>query len=190
MEGRAADEEALAFLHGLAEGVEAFDGEELRGGVDVVVLRAAALFPVERGVGLVGVAFLLGHGCGQHVGVVFLVDDKVAELVLLQQAWGQLIELEAAAAFPVLRLADAALVGAVGDHLQARIAVGVGVVAQLNADISPAHLLRHGRRGARTEETVENEVAGVAAQCEDTLYKAFWFGSFKNIIYIKSYLNF
>ena len=84
LEGGAADEKAFALLHGLADGIEALDGEELRGGVDVVVLRTATLFPIECRVGLVGVAFLLGHGCGKHVGVVFLVDDEVAELVFLQ----------------------------------------------------------------------------------------------------------
>ena len=67
LEGGAADEEAFVLLHGFADGIETLHGEELGGGVDVVVLRTLTLLPVEGAVWLIGVAFLFRHRCGKHV---------------------------------------------------------------------------------------------------------------------------
>ena len=110
LEGCAADKEAFALLHCLADSIEAFHRQKLRRGVYIVVFRTLSLLPVEGCVGLVGVSLLLGHCCGKHIGIVFFVDDEVAKPVFLQQTWCQLVEFEPAAAFPVLSLADAALV--------------------------------------------------------------------------------
>ena len=106
--------------------------------------------------------FQLAQRLGQHGGVVFLVDDPVAPLVLFQQRRREAVVAEAAAAFPVHGLRDAAGVFAVDDLFQARNDVRVAVLAQLHHDPAAAHLVGHRAGGAGTGEGVEDEVAGVA----------------------------
>ena len=55
-----------------------------------------------------------------------------------------------------------------------------GVLAHLNADVAAAHFVRHCRSGAGAEKGVEDEVAGVGGDMEDTLNKAFGFWSSEN----------
>ena len=118
LEGSAADKEAFAFLHCLADSIETLYCQELSSRIDVIVLRTLTLFPVECVVWLIGIALLLCHCCGKHIGVILFVDNEVAKLVFFQQTRGQFVELKAAAAFPVLCFTDAALVGAVCHHFQ------------------------------------------------------------------------
>ena len=80
--------------------------------------------------------------------VPFLVERRGAEPV----------EAKPAPALPADGLGDAALL-AFDDLAQARRAVGDGVLAHLDADVAPAHLVRNGSGGAGAEEGVEDEVA-------------------------------
>jgi hypothetical protein len=160
-ECRTADQQAAPFADFIAQGLQLFRRQALRGDVDEVVLGALAVLPVVRVAGCVGEAFQLADRCRQHFGVVVLVDDPLAPAVLLQQAGGEAVVAEAAAALANSRLADAALVLAVDDLFQARNDVRVAVLAQLDHDPAAAHLVGDGAGGAGTGEGVEDEVAGI-----------------------------
>ena len=67
------------------------------------------MLPVDGIARRIGEAFQLAHRLGQHGGVVCLVDDPVAPLVLFQKRRRETVVAETAAAFPVDRLGDAAL---------------------------------------------------------------------------------
>ena len=89
----------------------------LRRDVDEVPLGRVAVLPVDRVARRVGEAFQLADRLGQHRGVVLLVDDPVAPLVLFEQRRREPVVAEAAAALPADRLGDAAGVLAVDDLL-------------------------------------------------------------------------
>ena len=122
--------------------------------------------------------FLLPDEGGQrgkaHVGVdaAVGVEDRRA----------QAGKPEAAAALPSHRRADAALL-AIHHLLQARQAVRGGVLAHLDANPAPAHLVGDGCGGAGAEEAVENEVAGVGGDVEDALQQTFGFWGSETIIF-------
>src|SRR5687767_10796479 len=78
------------------------------------------------------------------------------------------VEAEAAAALPTHRLADAALF-AVDHLLQAWNAVGARVISDLDADITPLHLVRDRRRRARAEKGVEHQIAGSGGDRQNSL---------------------
>ena len=119
-----------------------------------------------RGVGGVqgGAGFLLPDEGGQRGKAHFGVDSAGG----VKNRRAQAGKTKAAAALPAHRRADAALLA--GYHLlQARQAVRGGVLAHLDADPAPAHLVRHGGGGAGSEEAVEDEVAGVGCKVYDAL---------------------
>jgi len=74
---------------------------------------------------------------------------------LIKDWLAQAEEAEAAAALPVDCLGDAALL-AIHHLFQARDAVGDGVLAQLNADVAPAHLVHHGNGGATIKQALRS----------------------------------
>ncbi len=78
------------------------------------------------------------------------------------------IEAKPAAALPVDAFGDAALL-AFDDFVQARDAMRDRVLAQLNADVTPPHLVRDRRRCARAEEGIEDEIAGGGGDVEDAM---------------------
>ncbi len=57
-----------------------------------------------------------------------------------------------------------------------RQAVGGGVLAHLDADPAPAHLVGDGGRGAGAEEAVEDQVAGVGGNVKNALKKTLGLG--------------
>ena len=83
--------------------------ERLRGDVDEIALGRMPVLPVDRVARRIGEALQLAQRLGQHRGVVLLVDDPVAPLVLLQQRRREPVVAETAAALPAHRLGDAAL---------------------------------------------------------------------------------
>ena len=92
-------------------------------------------------------------------------DRRVDAPLLVENRLAQPVEAEPAAALPAHRLRDAALLPL--DHLaQPRDAVRDRVLAQLDADVAPPHLVRHGRGRAGAEEGVEDQVAGVGGDVE------------------------
>ena len=66
------------------------------------------------------------------------------------------------------------------------LAAEARVLAHLDADVAPAHLVRDrgGRAGA--EEAVEHEVAGVRGDVEDALYKSLWLRCSKDHVATKN----
>ena len=96
---------------------------------------------------------------------------------------------EPAAAFPADRLRNAALL-AVHDLLQPRHAMRHRMIAQLNPDPAPPHLVRHRRRGAGTEKGVEHQVAGVAGDRDDLEEKALRFRCRKRSILLEKLEDF
>ena len=66
------------------------------------------------------------------------------------------------------------------DHLvQARHTIADGMIAHLDADIAAAHLMRDSGRGTGTQKGIENKVAGISCDLEDTLDQRFWLWCFK-----------
>ena len=118
-----------------------------------------------------GAGLLLPDEGGQRGKAHFGVDAAIG----VEDRRAQAHKAKAAAALPVHRLADAALL-AVNHLLQARQAVRGGVLAHFDADPAPAHLVRDGGRGAGAEEAVEDEVVGVGGDVQDALEQAFGFG--------------
>ncbi len=68
--------------------------------------------------------------------------------------------------------------------------MSVAVFAQLNADPSAVHLVRHCSSRARTEKRVENEIAGVGCDGENPKKEAFRFRCIKLIVAAKQGINF
>ena len=84
------------------------------------------------------------------------------------------VEAEAAAARPADALGNTALL-AVDHFVQPRRAMADGMVAHLDADISPSHFVRDGGRRAGTEERVEHEIVRVSRNLQYTRKQSFWF---------------
>ena len=94
--------------------------------------------------------------------------DPVAPLVLFQQRRRQAVVAETAAALPVDGLGDAAGVFAVDHLFQPGDDVGVAVLAQLHHDPAAAHFVGHRAGGAGAGEGVEDEVAGVGGDLNNS----------------------
>ena len=60
--------------------------------------------------------------------------------------------------------------------------MGVGVFAHFDADIAASHFMRDSRHCPRAEETIENQIAGVAGKGEYALDQSFRFWCSKNLI--------
>ena len=69
--------------------------------------------------------------------------------------------------------------------LQARQAVGEGVLAHLDADPAAAHLVSDGGGRAGAEERIEDEVARVGGDMDDALEKPFRFRSGESVLSAK-----
>lgn len=83
-----------------------------------------------------------------HVGSQVLEADLGIDLALIVEHWrSELVVAEAPTTVPADILGDAALL-AVHDHLHARHAVSVCMVAHLDADPLSVHFVGHGGRGA------------------------------------------
>ena len=87
----------------------------------------------------------------------FLVEHRRTEAIVAKPA----------TTLPADALGDTGLL-AVNDFPQTRNAMADGVLAHLDTDIPPAHLMRHRSRRAGSEEGVEDEIAGVGGDVEDT----------------------
>ena len=156
----------------------------------VAVFAADRLFPEQILVWLVVEPFMEGHSRSQHIRIIRLIDDRLVKGVLVDEGGGQLIKAVSAAAFPVPRLGDAAWVISGDDLVQAYLAVGVGMVAHLNADIPPPHFVGDGGGGAGAEEGVQNQVTGVGGNVDDALNKTFWLWRIKDVVYSKKRKDF
>ncbi len=53
---------------------------------------------------------MLRHRGGKHIGIVFLIDNKVAVFILIKKTWCKFIELEAATALPVNLFGNSCLI--------------------------------------------------------------------------------
>ena len=87
-------------------------------------------------------------------------DVRVDAVGFIKSQLAQPVEAEPAAALPAGGFGDATLL-AIHHLFKARDAVGDGVLAQLDADVTPAHLMRNSSRGSGAEKGVEHKVARV-----------------------------
>ena len=156
--------------HLVGELLELVVGQAGRGHVNEILLRGVAVLPIDRIAGRIGESLQLAQGLRKHGGIVVFVDHPVAPLVLFQQGWRQAVVTESAAPFPVDGLCDAAGILAVDDFFQAGDDVGVAVLAQLHHDPAAAHLVGDSAGGARTGERVEDELAGIGSDFNNTLH--------------------
>jgi hypothetical protein len=132
-------------------------------------LAAVAVLPVAVWARRVREAFELAQRRRQHLGVEVAVDDPLPPAVLLEQARRDTVVAEAPAALPPRGGRDAARILAVDDLLQPRNDVRVTVLAQLHHDPAAAHLVGDGAGGAGAGEGIEDEVAGVGSDVDDSL---------------------
>lgn len=65
------------------------------------MLRAVALLPIDFCVGRISEALMLCHCSSKHIGVVFLVNNEVAVLILIEKTWSKLIEPETPTTLPI-----------------------------------------------------------------------------------------
>lgn len=100
---------------------------------------------------------------------------------LIEDRWAEAIEAEAAAAFPADAFRYAALL-AFDDLVQARRAVGDGMLTHLDADVAAAHLMRDSGRGAGAEKGVENDVTWFSGDLNDSFEQFFGLGCAKRIV--------
>ena len=154
--GFAGDEQVLVFCHLTMDGVQKGCVDVAGGDEQPGVFAPFGLLPEQGIVRPVREAFVERDGCGEHVGVVGFVDDGFAEGIFIDEGWRQFIEAVAASALPAARFGDAAGVFSSDDFVQADFAVGIGVIAHLDADPSASHLLRHSGGSAGTQEGIEH----------------------------------
>ena len=166
--GAAGDGEIFVLLHSALDGVQIIAVQMAGGDEQIGLFTARGLLPEQLAVRVVGEALVEGHAGGQHVRVVIRVDDRFSEGVLVDEGGSQLVETVSAALFPFGGLGDPARVFP-GDHLvKTHFAVGVGMTAHFNADVPAAHLVGNGGGRAGAEEGVENQVAGVGGNVNNT----------------------
>ena len=139
--GRATDQQTAPRPHFLCQRLQLRGREGLRCDVEVVVFAGMAVLPPQGRRRLVGEAFQFRHRFSQHFRVVVGVDDVVAPAVMHNQGRREAVVAETAAALPVHRFADAALVRAVDDLAQAGDNMRMAVLAQLHHDPAPPHLV-------------------------------------------------
>ena len=53
---------------------------------------------------------MLRHRGGKHIGIVFLIDNKVAVFILIKKTWCKFIELEATTSLPVNLFGNSCLI--------------------------------------------------------------------------------
>ena len=80
--------------------------------------------------------------------------------VFVEDAFPKFIEAEPASALPVHGLRYAALF-TIDNFLKTGNAVCYRVFSHFYADVAAAHFMGHGRRGAGTEEGIQNQIAGI-----------------------------
>ena len=154
----------------LRQGADVLRVHELRGHMDKPLLGRV---PAEYVLFLIFEALNLADRLAQHlerVGRVDLVDRQL--VILHQKARSKLIKVVAAATLPVDSFGDAALL-AVDDLINSRLAVCVAVLAKFDANPTAIHFLRNGNSCTAAKETVQNKVAGIAAESEYPFYKFF-----------------
>ena len=114
------------------------------------------------------------HTASASIAALYcLGDDPVAEAIFFQQRRREAVIPEPAAALPIDCLCDATLVFAVDDLLEARDDMGMAMLAQLHHDPAPAHLVGNRPGRARTGEGIEDEIAWVRRNFENSLQAVF-----------------
>src|SRR3546814_7451855 len=103
-------------------------------------------------------------------------DAGLDSPVGVEHRLAQPIEGKAAAALPTQSLRNPALI-AVHHLVQARREMGHGVLAHLDPDPAPPHLVRHRRGGAGDEQRVDNKNAGACGEVKDALDETLWYWS-------------
>lgn len=108
-------------------------------------------------------------------------DTFVNSAFLIKDSFAQTIEAEPAATLPADRSRNSTLF-TVNHLLQARHAMGHSMFTHFNTDIAPPHFVGNSSRGAGAKEGVQDEVAGVGSDMEDTLNECFRLWSAKHIV--------
>ena len=119
-------------------------------GIDKVLFGRKALLPVNFFIRFIAITQDFAHGFGQHVGVVFFGNDLLSVFVGNDQGRSQFIEFETAAALPINRFGNAALIFTVDLFFQAGKAMCVNMVAHFHPDPATSHFLCYGSGGAGT----------------------------------------
>ena len=185
VKGTASDNQVLALLHGVLDGVQIGAVQVAGRHKEVAVLVAYRLFPEQVSVRLIAESLVQGNGSRQHIGIVVLVDNIFVKGVFVDEGRRDLIEAIPAAALPILRFCDAAGVLTRNHLVRTHLAVGVGVVAHFHTDPAPTHFLCYGSSRAGTEERIENKVAGVGCNVDDAFNQSFRLGRVKRNITAK-----
>ena len=109
--------------------------------------------------------------------------------VLVQDRLAKLVVAEPAAAIPLDRLGDSALL-AVHDLLQPDCTMRLGVVAHLDADPPPPHLVRNRRSRPASQERIKNQIALIRRNLQHTLNQTLWLRRGKRRLPVKHLQDF
>lgn len=107
------DEELLEVTDIGGDAIQLLSCEILCGDIDIALVLAIALFPIDLSVWRIGEAVDLGDRRSEHGRVVFLGENGVAVLVFLDEGGGEFVEFVSAAALPVDVFGDAIVVSVV-----------------------------------------------------------------------------
>src|SRR6185312_9929499 len=107
---------------------------------------------------------------------MFELDFGIDSALVIEHPGTELVEAEAAAAVPTDTFRNAALL-AIDDFHETRLAMRARVLAHFDADPASAHLVRDGGGGAGAEEAVEDQVAFIGGDMNNTLEQCFWLRS-------------
>ena len=117
---------------------------------------------------------MLCHSSSKHIGIVILVNYKVAVLVLVEKARSKFVKFEAASTLPIYGLRYATLLS-FDYFLHSDSTMGVGMIAQLHTNPSASHFVSNSRSGSTTKETVEDYVFFGCIQENYSFNQFFWF---------------
>lgn len=83
VKGAASDDQILALLHGVLDGVQIGAVQVAGSHKEVAVLVAYRLFPEQVSIRLIAESLVQSHRRSQHIGVIVLVDDIFIKGTLL-----------------------------------------------------------------------------------------------------------
>src|SRR4030042_1153130 len=120
-----------------------------------------AVLPVDRITWGIREAFQLANGFSKHGGVIFLIDDPIANPVLFEKRRTKPVVPKPSSTLPANGFRDSALVRTINNLLHTRDNVRVAVFAQLHTDPPSPHLMPYRTCCARTGKGIEHPVIGV-----------------------------
>ena len=114
--------------------------------------------------------FQLAQSLRQLRRIIVRIDNRIPPTVIHNQRRREAVVTKTAAALPIHRPGNTALVFTVDDLLQTRNDMRMTMLAQFHHNPAPPHFVRDCAGSAGTGEGIKNKVAGVGSNVQNTLY--------------------